>query len=120
MPAQQAVPTGHAYNEERSIWLHRAIAGRLRQDPAAVLAKARANLERLRRVHGPSAAPYVRRWADLLDGPLEDLIATMTADDQPARDIRQCTPFAGVLRPTERWEVYRQFRRWWNQEADRR
>ena len=108
---------GHAYNEERSIWLHRAIARRLRRDPAAVRATARANLERLRRIHSPSVEGYVGRWAALLDGPLDELCAALVATDQEARDLRQATPFSGVLTPAERWDVYRAFRRWYTGEA---
>ena len=113
------VPTGHAYNEERSLWLHRAIAERLRADPAVVLEKARSNLAQARRVHGPSVLPYLRHWDALLDGPLDRLTTVMTSLTQEARDLRQCTPFAGVLSAQERWGVYRAFRRWWEGEVGR-
>ncbi len=103
----------HAYNEERSLWLHRAIAARLRADPGWVRAKAKANLARIRGSHGPSVGPYLCRWSELLDGPLDTLAGMLISESQDARDLRQCTPFAGVLSPHERWEVYRAFRQWW-------
>lgn len=104
----------HAYNDQRSLWLHRAIARKLLADPDAVRARARANLARMRHAHGASLAPYVKRWEALLAGPLDVLAAELTADDQEARDLRQCTPMAGVLTPQERWALYRDFRASWD------
>jgi hypothetical protein len=34
----------------------------------------------------------------------------MTADDEQARDLRQCSPFAGVLPAAERWAILRTVR----------
>ena len=54
--------------------------------------------------------PYARRWRTLLDLPLEDLARAITTDDEQARDLRQCSPFAGVLTPRERWAIIREVR----------
>lgn len=101
----------HERNDVRSIRLHQAVAERLRQDPARVIAKARQNLARMR--EDPHSAYYVLEWDRWLSGPLEDLATMMTADTEYARSLRQATPFAGVLTPNERWAVYRAFREEW-------
>lgn len=103
----------HVRLEEWSIRLHQAIAEKLRQDPPGVIAKARRNLNVMRQVHGPTVEGYVSRWEALMQRPVEDLIQAMTSPLPEARELRQCTPFAGVLSPKERWAAYRAFRAEW-------
>ena len=94
--------------ERRSLELHRAIAVRLRDDPERVLALARQNLARMRlRAEGPSQ--LLREWEVLLDRPLLALLPLLADPDPWARELRQVTPFAGVLSAAERAAVYRQF-----------
>lgn len=95
--------------ERRSLELHRAIAVRLRAEPARVRALAKRNLARMRtRVGSPSQA--LREWGVLLDRPANALIPLLTASDPWARELRHVTPFAGVLTAAERAECYRRFR----------
>ena len=94
--------------ERRSLELHRAIAVRLRDDPAGVLAQARRNLERMiARVQEPSQP--LREWGVLLDRPVEALLPLLTDPDPWARELRHVTPFAGVLSAAERAAVYAGF-----------
>jgi len=94
--------------ERRSLHLHRAIAERLQADPDAVLAQARRTLKRMRKKAG-STSQFLREWAVLLDRPLEGLVELL-ADPSPwARELRQVTPFAGVLGAAERRDVYESF-----------
>lgn len=94
--------------ERRSLHLHEAIAQHLRTDPDAVLQRARRNLEVMRERH-PGAAPLLREWEVLLDRPPPDLLPVLTDPGPRARELRQVTPFAGVLSAPERAEVYRSF-----------
>jgi transcriptional regulator with XRE-family HTH domain len=96
--------------ERRSLFLHRAIAERLAEDPELVLRLARRNLERMREAN-PGAAPLLREWAVLLERPLEDLLPALADPSPRARELRQVTPFAGVLSAPERASVYRAFAR---------
>src|SRR5687767_14346038 len=57
--------------DRRSLALHEAVARELERAPHRVLAKARANLRRMRDAN-PGAAPILREWDVLLDRPLED------------------------------------------------
>ena len=94
--------------ERRSLELHHAIAARLRDDPEPVLALARQNLARMRaRADGPSQ--LLREWEVLLDRPLPALLPLLADPDPWARELRQVTPFAGVLSAAERGAVYREF-----------
>lgn len=64
--------------------------------------------------HGDLAVasrPYLERWRELLDGPRSDLFERMTADDEDGRALRQCSPFAGVLNPRERWRIWAETKR---------
>lgn len=95
--------------ERRSLHLHRAIAGRLEKDPEGVLARARNTLS-LMRHHHPEAEQLFREWEALLDRPVSELAPALTDTSPWWRELRQVTPFAGVLTAEERMEVYRSFR----------
>ena len=98
----------HRLAELRSIALHRAIADRLRHDPS-LLEDARARLARWRDA-GALHVEYAAEWQHALDLPLDDLCALLVADTERARDLRQCTPFAGAVDPRERWRIWREVR----------
>lgn len=89
--------------------LHRAAGARLGADPDAVLLRARHNLAVMRRAN-PAAEEWLAGWERLLDGPLDALLALLAAAGPDSRDLRQCSPFAGVLAPRERWAVLRRVR----------
>lgn len=94
----------HERNEQRSLALHRMIADKLRRQPE-LLQIPRANLERWI-ARGGRSLPHLRRWQELLAGPFEQLLERIQEDNEEMRDLRQSTPFAGVLEPRERWRVY--------------
>ncbi len=93
-------PRGHATAEQRSLAYHRLVADRLDDQ---LISEAR------HRIDGWLAQGripvYARRWRRVLDRPLEEIAGLMTADSQEARDLRQNSPFAGVLGERERREV---------------
>jgi hypothetical protein len=95
-------------NEERSIALHRAVADRLLEDPALV-GRARARLDAWLS-KGLIHPVYGESWRRLLTGPLDRLLDVLTRDDDDARALRQCSPFAGVLDPQTRWRIWREGR----------
>lgn len=96
----------HQQIDERSILLHRAVAQKIRENPD-LLAIARDNLRRWVAQGGPRA--YWTEWETLLDGPLEDLLTFIISPAEEARRMRQCSPFAGILPPRERWSIYESF-----------
>lgn len=95
--------------DRRSLHLHRAIARRLERAPGPVLTRARETLALMRAGH-PEAEGLFREWEMLLDRPVQELVPALTDPSPRARELRQVTPFAGVLTAAERAEVYRSFR----------
>jgi len=95
-----------------SLWLHRAVAGLVVQDPVNVLAQARENLEALSREH-PSAGPWLDSWRHVLDAGPEEVLQVLTSPAESAVELRQNTPFAGVLDEVERRRVLDAFRQYW-------
>jgi excisionase family DNA binding protein len=93
-------------DQKRSLWLAHAIAGKLVADPDGVMEKARQNLARLKATEARGAS---RRWLDewerLLGGPMDRILETLTSRTPRARELRQNSPFAGVLTEAERQRV---------------
>jgi excisionase family DNA binding protein len=94
----------------KSLWLHRAVAGRLVADPGGVLSTARVNLDRMRRVHPDGmAAAWLGRWQSVLDDGTEAVLDVLTSRSPLAIELRQNSPFAGVLSDAERSSVLAAF-----------
>jgi hypothetical protein len=98
----------HAVAEDRSIELHRAVAERLRSDPSLV-ERARDRVARWLR-EGTVARPYAEAWQAELSRPLPELTDFLVDPGERARQMRQASPFAGVLSPRERWGILRRMR----------
>jgi hypothetical protein len=72
------------------------------------LAKARRNLAVMRRANNDrSADAWFAERERRLRGPLARVIEVLVSTDQYPRDLRQVTPFAGVLADEERRAIYR-------------
>lgn len=106
-PAADATTSELTREELRSLALHRVLAARLLADPDAVMEKARRNLRTMRRANADgSAREWFDEWERRLAGPVAGLVEAMVSHDQSARDLRQVTPFAGVLTDDERRVIY--------------
>src|SRR5436190_301194 len=91
---------------ERSRALHVAVGERLRADPTLVegaRTRARDWLE-----NGTVPRPYAAAWQSLLGRSLEDLVQALGEDSERMHDLRQVSPFAGVLDPRSRWRIHRE------------
>jgi hypothetical protein len=88
--------------------LHRALLGKLIGDFDGVRKIARRNLARSRStVRGDQARAWLDEWSDLLDGPPERLVDLLLGTDEHSIDLRQVSPFAGVLSEEERLAAIR-------------
>jgi excisionase family DNA binding protein len=92
-----------------SLWLHHAVAGHLVRNPEAVLERAWRNLDRLSRRH-PSARPWLDAWRRTLDNGPAATLQMLTSTSESAVELRQNSPFAGVLTEAERRNVLESFR----------
>ncbi|MCH6471483.1 hypothetical protein [Sinomonas terrae] len=103
--------------DDRVAWeLHRAVVDKLREDPAPVVAAARARLKLLRGDDGGQPddggrpgqlADQLGEWERLLEGDVESLIDSMLAPGEQGAQLRRATPFAEVLTADERLAAMR-------------
>jgi excisionase family DNA binding protein len=103
--------------EEQSLWLHYALLAPLLTEPEIVIAKARENLLRWSKKHRRDgmAIRYLAKWERVLDDGLDEIIHALTSPSQEARELRQNSPFAGVLADATRQRVLKTFKRHWAQ-----
>jgi excisionase family DNA binding protein len=98
-------------DQRQSLWLHGAVAGHLATDPIETLERARTNLERLRSAHpGGMSRRWLDAWQAVLDRGPEAVLETLTSPSALAIELRQNSPFAGVLASEERSGVLGSFR----------
>ena len=95
--------------DRRSLAWHEAVARKLREHPDATLAVARSNLSRWTRGRASGRA-LLARWETWVTLPVPDLILLMLDSGPVGREMRQVSPFAGVLSAPERADVLTRFR----------
>ena len=96
-------------DQRRSLALHLAIAGELAARPDEVLSTARRNVG-VMRAAGPGAEELLAEWDRILQLPPLLVASRMLDPSEHGRDLRQVTPFGGVLDARARAAVYRAFR----------
>ena len=101
--------------KQRSLWLNRLVVGELTRDPERVLGIARDNIRRWREVHAerPPILAALGQWSDILDEGVESIVATLTGQTEAAEDLRQNSPYAGVLSQKQREQALTSFRSHW-------
>lgn len=99
----------HAIVEDTSLALHAAVAERLRADPS-LIGRARRRVEVWLR-DGAVARAYAEAWAELLTRSVGEVASFLEDPGERARQLRQTSPFAGVLDARTRWAVWRRARR---------
>src|ERR1700687_4180619 len=104
--------------EMRSLWLNRAVAARVAHDPVGTMARARQNLDRFERIHeGTSVTTWLERWRRVLDDGPEAVMEVLTSTAPEAAELRQNSPFPGVLPEEERRSVLNSFSDYWSRFA---
>jgi hypothetical protein len=98
----------HARAEARSLALHREVAHQLAEHPE-LLERARARVREWAESDTVSSW-WVKQWAEVLARPLGEIVAVLTDPGQESCDLRQASPFAGVLDPRTRWAILRSHR----------
>jgi predicted transcriptional regulator len=98
---RQRASRGHRTAERRALAYHRLIAERL---DGRMVEEARERVERLA-ADGHLHPRYAERWRALLAEPVGEVAAAIVADTPAGRDLRQNSPFAGVLNEQERRRI---------------
>ncbi|SPE60432.1 hypothetical protein SBV1_410121 [Verrucomicrobia bacterium] len=102
---------GHGVQDRVSLELARRVAAGLPQHPEW-LELARANLERWSQQNqsAPALLRCYAEWRELLTRPLDELTTILIAETDEGQRLRQNSPFAGVHRPQEVWQIKSQIR----------
>jgi hypothetical protein len=98
----------HRLGEERSVAYHRAIAERMGDHPE-ILENARRRVQEWL-ASGDRDRFYVQKWEEILKGDVSSVAAFLVDRSELATELRQSSPFAGALRPQERWKIWRETR----------
>lgn len=107
--------------EEKSLRLHQALLTQMLTEPDAVIAKARDNLDRWAGMHRPDGMTmrYFEEWKRVLDDDLDAIVDVVISPSPEARELRQNSPFAGILPDETRLRVLKTFRDHWSREHER-
>lgn len=92
-------------DQRRSLWLSHAVAGMIVEDPARALSLARKNLANMQSATRGQARRWLEAWEELLDGPLEELLEVLVSPSPKGREMRQNSPFAGLVSQANRERV---------------
>lgn len=104
------VYSSHRVHDARSLAMHVLIARKIDRDPQ-LLEIARRNLARwLRRAPHEARPRWMETWSALLRRPWPEIASRITALTEDGAQLRQSTPFAGVLTPAERRRIHDAFR----------
>lgn len=103
--------------QAKSLWIHRAVLGPLMVEPHAVLGAARGNIATWKTRHRRDgmATHYLELWESILDRGLDEVVATLTGTDARSIELRQNSPFAGVLAEDDRRKALKAFREYWDE-----
>lgn len=98
--------------EEKSLWLHRALLTPLMLDPNSVLQAARKTIDEWRPKHRSDGmvSHYLDLWEYVIDKGIDEVVSVLTGRDERSVELRQNSPFAGVLSDDERRRVLQSFR----------
>jgi excisionase family DNA binding protein len=104
--------------QEKSMWLHRALMTPLLVAPEEVIGRAFENIVCWKREHRSDGMTmrYLSDWEQILSQGLDAVMETIVSASPEACELRQNTPFAGVLDDTTRVQVLRTFKEHWNRE----
>lgn len=96
--------------DHRSLAYHHAIAEILMRNPAFAIRRAKRALTKMSKDH-PGVKPLFDRWSVWINLPIQELISRMLDPGMTAREMRQVTPFAGLLEPKDRVRILKRFRK---------
>ena len=90
----------------------------LTKAPEEVLARARGNLQRLRTQHPDRGmtARWLGQWQEVLDAGVDAVADVLTSQGLAALELRQNSPFAGVISEEVRSRVLASFVRHWRRD----
>jgi hypothetical protein len=93
-----AARSDRQFRRVRGAWQQSAVLDELLASPGTVLDRARAGIaeQQVRDSDGHESLLWTA-WADLIDGPLDELAAALLGSDESAKLLRSTTPFVGIV-----------------------
>jgi excisionase family DNA binding protein len=111
LAGRAAISQGGPMTEDqlRSLWLGRVAAAEVARDPDKALETARETaLSFLSKE--PAGAQWLRDWLALIDRGPEAVMRALTSTSPFSRELRQNSPFSGLIPDAERRQVIAAFR----------
>lgn len=96
----------HRISQLRGLAYHRAIAPRLRRPMIEEARRQIDRWERDERIH----PRYAKAWREVLNQPISGIRKKISADTEDADDLRQNSPFTGLLSEPERRKILEKVR----------
>ncbi len=101
--------SSHRLLEVRSLVMHLLIADKMLRDPALV-EHARRNIRRWKARDAGDLPEGLRQWERILERPTTEIASIMTEPSERAAQLRQSSPFAGLLSAGERRRIHEALR----------
>jgi len=106
---KRSITRPHDWIDERSRALHQAVAEKVRRNPELLLV-ALQNLERWTETSSDSTKPLFEEWKQIIQTwPLEKLLELLGEQGERANQLRQASPFTGILSDRERNEIFQRY-----------
>lgn len=97
-------------DQRRSLFLSTTVSAKIEENPEGAFAIAKQNMQRLLDGALPRVdLRYTRRWMQLIDDGVPAVTEMLRSESMLAREMRQHTPFAGVLTEEERMNCLQAF-----------
>jgi hypothetical protein len=96
----------HEFQDRVSLEIARQVAARLRASPG-LLTVAQKNLDRWSRANAetPLLMRSYAEWRQILERPLDVVCELLCLETEVGQRLRQNSPFAGILSPSEVWDI---------------
>lgn len=103
------------YEKLKSLFLHKAVLDELRKDWDKYSAIAYDNIEKWKEFYRPDGMTvrYLDEWVKVLDKGFTAVSRVVLGVDEHSCDLRQNSPFAGVLSDEQRLMVLYKFQEYW-------
>jgi hypothetical protein len=92
----------HQTLDQRSLHLHRLVAGKIRQNPA-LFEHVKTTLARWQQTVCPATQPWLSEWANAIEQGMDAALDLALEDSERATALRQSSPFTGILTHQERF-----------------
>jgi hypothetical protein len=97
----------HQAIDRRSLALAQAVVTRIDEDPTRHgLELAQETCARWLR---DNPSPVLAEWAEILKQDWQAIRSVLLDEGPEGQQLRQSSPFCGVLSPAERWAIYQEF-----------